>query len=92
MVLAFSHFNLMEPILAIRLTEMNLSTMQIGYFFMISPAFYIVCGLTIHLISKKIEKRVRLIVAIFGISVGYLFAGPSQLLYFPDSLLLMCIG
>ena len=39
-----------------------------------------------------IEKRVRLILASLLNCVACLLVGPSYILYFPDSLLLICVG
>ena len=41
---------------------------------------------------RRVEKRVTIIVAAFLSGVGYIFVGPSDLLNFPDSLVLMGIG
>ena len=82
-----------ESILAYRLTEKNLTTMQIGLFFAIYPVAYILyCGLLSQLISRKIEKRVILILASLTNLVTFALIGPSLLLGFPDSILLMCLG
>ena len=89
---AYCHFCIMEPILAQRLTQHNLTTMQIGLFFSIFPAFYISCSLLMPLFSPKIDKRVRMILSAVIYGVACLLIGPSQLLYFPDSLALMCVG
>ena len=75
--LAFAHFCAMEPILAARLIEKGLTTMQIGLFFCIFPVFYILCSMSMHFISQKIEKRVRVILAFGLLFVAFLLVGPS---------------
>ena len=90
--LAYSHFCIMEPILAQRLVEHNLSTMQIGLFFSIFPLFYIINGMLMPLVPKKIDKRARMITAAVIYCIGCLCIGPSLLLEFPNSLAIMGIG
>ena len=90
--LGMAHFCSMEPILAERLIEKNMSKMQIGVFFCIFPVFYILCSLTMNCISLKIERRVRIIIAFILNFVAFLLIGPSLLLYLPDSLLIMSFG
>ena len=43
-------------------------------------------------ISLKIEKRARIIIAYLLNFAAFLLIGPSQLLYLPDSLLIMSFG
>ena len=82
-----------ESILAYRLTEMNLTTMQIGIFFTIYPISYILyCGVVSQFISPKIDKRVIMLVASVINFIAFMLVGPSLLLNFPDSLVLMCVG
>ena len=82
-----------ESILAYRLTDKNLTTMQIGLFFAIYPVSYILyCAVLNQMISNKVEKRVILIVATATNILTFSLIGPSQLLNLPDSLLLMCLG
>ena len=82
----------MEPILAPRLDEKNLTTMQIGLFFAIFPCFYIPCSVLVNFISNKIERRVRMILSSIISCVGLLCVGPSSFLHFPDSIPVMCVG
>ena len=82
-----------ESILAYRLTELNLTTIQIGIFFTIYPiSFMLYCGVLNQLISKKIDKRIIMLVASLTNFVAFSLVGPSLLLNFPDSILLMCFG
>ena len=82
----------MEPIVAPRLVEKGLNTMQIGLFFAIFPCFYIPFSILVQYIPKKIERRVRMILASVIFCIGFLCVGPSELLHFGDSLVVMGIG
>ena len=83
----------MEAVLAYRLNEKNLSSMQAGLFFSIFPIFYMIsCTILSSFLSKKIDKRVVLILALLCNCVTFTLVGPSLLLNYPDSLLLMCVG
>jgi hypothetical protein len=82
----------MEPILAMRLDEFNLSQMEIVMFFTILPMFYIPTSVLVQYTPKGIEKRAILITACFFAFIENIFVGPSYLLGFPNSLLLMAIG
>ena len=90
--LAQGHYAAMEPILAKRLVEKDLQTMQRGLFFCILAVCYTLNSLTLHKVPLTIEKRARLITAHALNFVAYLLVGPSLLLQFPDSLTLMCLG
>ena len=90
-----SQFNFMqmEPILAYRLTEKNLNTMKIGLSFTIYPYFYLISSVSSSkFYSKKIEKRVIMILSLIFYSIALTLAGPSELLNYPDSIVLMCAG
>ena len=83
---------MMEPILAMRLAKKGLTSMQIGLFFTIFPVFHIVSCLTAQHISKKFEKRMRIIGAASLNAIAFFLIGPSLLLGMSDSLILMGIG
>ena len=82
----------MEPILATRLLDFNLTTNQIGMFFAILPIFYIPSSIAVQLFPIWIEKRVIMIVSALLTSISFLFVGPSLMFGFADSLVLMCVG
>ena len=90
--IAYAHFLMMEPILAERLNDKGLTTMQIGLFFTIFPANYIVFSLLVQFIPTQIVKRLRMLLAIVLNCIAFLMVGPSLIFYFPDSLTLMCLG
>ena len=90
--LAQGHYAAMEPILAKRLVQKDLKTMQRGLFFCILAVCYTLCSLTLHKVPDWIDKRARLITGHALSFVAYLFVGPSLILKFPDSLTLMCLG
>ena len=66
--------------------------MQIGLFFAIFPGVYVLCCLTMNCMSKKIDKRMRIIISYILNVVAFLLIGPSLLFYLPDSLLIMGVG
>ena len=66
--------------------------MQIGLFFSIYPVIGLPVSLLVKYVPKKIERRVSLILSFVLSSFAFLCVGPSTLLKFPDSLLLMGIG
>lgn len=85
-------YTFLEPILAQRLQDFNLTSLQIGAFFTIEPVFYISASLLIRFIPKRIEKRLVIMIAALLTSFGFLLVGPSYILGLPDSLLLIAFG
>ena len=81
-----------EPLLATRLVEKSLSVMQIGFFFSIYSIVGLPVSLLVKYVPKRIERRVTLLLSFLLSSFAFLCVGPSELLHFPDSLLLMGIG
>ena len=82
----------MEPILAERLVDFNLGSLQIGLFFAIWPVFYIPASVMVQFFPSWIERRVIIILAVLFTGVAFIFVGPSEFLNFSDSLVLMGIG
>ena len=90
--LCYFVYSFMEPILANRLLDFELSTAQIGLFFAILPIFYIPASILVQLYPTWIDKRVTMITANILSSIAFLFVGPSLMFDFKDSLILMGIG
>jgi len=90
--LCYFTYSYMEPILAERLVQFDLSSMQIGLFFAIWPVFYIPASITVQYLPRRIDKRVTIIVSAIFIGVAFIFVGPSKILGLPNSLVLMGIG
>ena len=90
--LCYFNFGFMEPILAERLVEFNLNTIERGLFFAILPVLYIPATIMVQYVPQSIEKRFTIIVSAFGSGIAFLFVGPSELCDFPNSLVLMGIG
>lgn len=67
----------MEPILAERVVDFDLSPMQVGLFFAISPIFYIPSSILVCYLPKWIDKRFTIIMATALSGVAFVFAGPS---------------
>jgi len=82
----------MEPILAYRLADFNLTQQQIGLFFTLLPVLYIVTSVAVQYMPKTIQKRAVLITAIFLSFFVNICVGPSIVFGFPDSLFVMGIG
>jgi len=78
--LAYFTYSQMEPILALRLKEFNLSAAQLGLFFAILPIFYMTFGMLVQLQPKWIDARVYLITGAFIGTIGCIFNGPSEIL------------
>lgn len=90
--LTYVAYTAMEPILAQRLVDFNLSKMEIGLFFAICPMFYITASMLVQYIPKFIERRVTIAVASILNMIFFLLVGPSQIMRLPDSLILMAVG
>ena len=82
----------MEPILAERVVDFDLSAMQVGLFFAISPIFYIPSSILVCYLPGWVDKRFTIIMATALSGVAFVFAGPSQMFGLPDSLAIMGVG
>ncbi len=65
---------------------------ETGLFFAIGPIFYFIVGIITMFLMGKISARLLIMSATLLVSIGMFFAGPSQILLFEDSILLMGIG
>lgn len=90
--LCYFTYSFMEPILAERLVEFDLSSMQIGFFFAIWPVFYIPSSIGVQCLPARIDRRVIIIVSAFFTAIAFIFVGPSEVFGLPNSLVLMGIG
>jgi len=90
--LCYFNYSFMEPILAERLTDFSLTSIQIGMFFAIWPVFYIPASVLVQYMPRTVEKRVTIIMSCLFTAFCFSFVGPSQLLNFSDSLIFMGIG
>ena len=70
-------YTFLEPILASRLLQFELSTIQIGLFFGVEPMFYILASILIQFMPKYIEKRLIIITATVVSFIGFMLVGPS---------------
>ena len=82
----------LEPILATRLLDFDLTHLQIGLFFTIWSFTYIPSSIAVQYMSRKIEARLIIIFASFFCGISFFVTGPSQMLGLPDTLLLMGVG
>lgn len=90
--LGYFCYGYMEPLLAFRLKEFDLSQSQIGLFFAIMPVFYVFSSIMVQFTPKWIEKRLVLIVACLLSFMTNLFTGPSQVFRISNTLTLMAVG
>ena len=90
--LCYFTYSFMEPILAERLLDFDLTSMQIGLFFAIWPVFYIPASITVQYVPRWIDKRVTIILSAFMSGIAFIFVGPSEMFNFPNTLVFMGIG
>jgi MFS family permease len=83
-------YTYMEPVLAFRLSEFEISAFQIGMFFAIQPISYIALSFTISWFTSRYANRGVIIMGALLSSVSMLCVGPSH--YLPDALYIMGIG
>lgn len=83
-------YTFMEPVLAFRISQFNVSAFQIGMFFSIQPISYIILSFTISYFTGKYANRGIIMLGALFASFSMLFVGPSH--NFPDELYLMGIG
>jgi predicted MFS family arabinose efflux permease len=88
--LCYFSYTALEPVLAIRLQDFDLSSIEIGVFFSLYALLYIPGGLLVQYTPARWERRSVLLTAILLAGCACLFIGPSELL--PNSLALMVIG
>lgn len=83
----------MNPILGLRLVNLNLSENQVGLFFCIASFVYVSGSLFVANLPKSVEKKTWII---FGVLMSFpvqLMMGPSQTFGLPEnSVLLIGIG
>lgn len=80
--LAYFSYSQMEPILALRLKQFDLSSTQMGLFFAILPIFYMSTGMLVQYQPKWVDNRVYLIGGCFLGCLAFLCNGPSSTLHF----------
>lgn len=89
----FFQYCFLEPILSPRLLEFHLSVFQVGLFFGLFSVIYVPSLMIYtHLMPKWVEKRVTIALSVLLSSASFFLVGPSQLLHFPDSLLMIAFG
>ena len=90
--LCYFTYSFMEPILAERLVEFDLTSLQIGLFFAIWPVFYIPASVLVQYMPRSIDRRVTIILSALFCGIAFIFVGPSEIFGFPNSLVLMGFG
>lgn len=82
----------MEPVLAFRANEFNLSQVEIGIFFIVMPIFYIPTSVYVQKVPSGIQKRAILITAAFLSFFSNLFVGPSKVFQIPNNIWMLSLG
>lgn len=78
--LGYFQFDFINPILSTHLDDMGLSEQNIGIFFCIGPAFYLIGSLFVTRVGAKyIEKQAWILTGIFFSIVAQLMLGPSRI-------------
>ena len=90
--LSYFPYALMEPILALRLTDFSLSEIQIGIFFAIWPTFFLTSSIIAKYLPSRVDKRVTLMLSAFLSGMIFFFVGPSAIVSIKESLIIMGIG
>ena len=90
--LGYFPYALMEPILALRLTDFNLSEVQIGIFFAIWPSLFLTSSIISRHLPNSVDKRVTLMLSAFLSGMIFFFVGPSAIVSIKESLIIMGIG
>lgn len=72
-------YSYMEPILAKRLEDLDLTQVQIGWFFMILPASYIPGSIGLDYLPKTWDKRGIIMFGACGCGLSLFLVGPSSL-------------
>ena len=85
-------FSQLEPILALRMNDFNLSSVQTGAVLAVLPFIYIFGTLLVPCLPSWIDKRVTLMLSNVLMGVFTFFIGPSQLLGMPETLSLCLFG
>lgn len=57
-MLSYFSWCFMEPILAVRLTDFDLSPPQIGVFFCLAPAFYMISNIFAPWFTEKFDNKI----------------------------------
>ena len=85
-------FSQLEPILALRMNDFFLTSVQTGAVLAIAPFIYIFGTLLTPCLPQWIDKRVTLMSSTILMGVFCFFIGPSQLLGMPETLNLCLFG
>ena len=92
-MLGYFLYGFLEPILAMRVKEFDLTQVQIGVFFIVMPIFYIpVSSVVVPSLPSSISKRAIMILGALASFFGNLLQGPSFMFGIPDSLTMVLLG
>jgi sugar phosphate permease len=90
--IAYFHFCYMEPVLALRFSDFDLSPFKIGFMFCIRDAGYTVSLLimSFYLTEERNINRKVMTIGLFIAGISHFFLGPAEFL--PNNLALMMFG
>lgn len=80
----------MEPVLAIRLMEFNISEFWVGIFFCINAIAYVMGSLCISYFTDRFDNKILIVFGLFAGGLSEFLIGPSPFL--PDMLWIMGAG
>lgn len=80
----------MEPVLAFRLSEFNITPFAIGMFFSIQPISYIIVSFTISWFTKYYANRGLIMIGAIWGAFSMMLVGPSH--YLPNEIIYMALG
>ena len=80
----------MEPVMALRLDEFDLSPFWIGAFFSIASLMYTISSLMVACFAERIDNKLLIFLGMLFNGFSHIVVGPSP--YLPDSLILMWVG
>ena len=80
----------MEPVLALRVMDFNISSFWLGIFFSLNAITYTLACFAVSWLTDKFENKFLIVVGMLWAGFNMFLVGPSPLL--PDNLLLMWIG
>jgi len=72
--------------------DYHVKTNQMGYYFALVSAPYMISSIIFPKIFANTPRKLWFIICFFSSAIGFMLMGPSALLGFADSEILLCIG
>jgi hypothetical protein len=61
-------------------------------YYAIFPVMYVVSGISVRSLPEWIDRQFLMVIAVFVFAISALMMGPSQILMFPDSPIILALG